>query len=242
MNILTRYIAALLLIVPAGSAHAQETMRIPLNAENESVFPVRLDGVTLERAYLIVGPQSRDGRGGSLELGLNVTTGEETYRERLHCGRNAVGQPPNDFPKAVGRYLLDLDIREDGADLLIRPLKFGDRFIVDTASGRSTTVETLSISCESRMTAQLAGRDGGYGGYETAYSFRVSNGRDEKTLRFAYIDNGGTVSRTAAQTWNGYTIEMPGGFEPPELRVSSERRHRKTVRPIAKSNESQFTE
>lgn len=216
----------LLLFFSAGCANAQKIMRIPLEKGYNNNPSIQLDSLSILPVNLAINTEPWDGRNLSLQLQLEVTDRQGDYTAYLGYYEKADNdQLRNTFPRAIGKYLLTLDVREDGTDLLIRPLKFGYEFIIDFEKGRSAIVEALTITCNVWFTADLLNSDHGYGGYEISLSFEVSDGNSKDTLQFEYVRTyrGETteIENNNTREWKNYKIEILDNFtEPFKLRVT----------------------
>lgn len=210
-----------MLAISQGCINAQTSMRIPLKQGYDSNPSVQIGDMTIELVNLFIRSEPWDGRNLSLQLEMKIMHHTEGYTTFLGYYEKTNNQLRNNFPKAVDQYLFDLDIRDDGVDLLIDTLKYGNEFIIDLKIGTSITVEDLTLTYEFGSSGNLIGPDHSYIGYDIRHLFKVSDRKSEEVIEFEYISNRGIINNDGIKEWKGYKIEILDDFqEPLKLRVT----------------------
>lgn len=213
------HIASILLLsmLYVGCTNAQETMRIALKKGYDSNPTVQVDSLTIELVNLFIRSEPWDGRNLSMQLEMNIINSatEEEYTTFLGYYEKTGDELRNTFPKAFGKYLFDLDIRDDGVDLLIDTLKLGDEFFIELKSGGGVVVGDLSVIYESGWSDETINPDFSYGGYSIHHSFKISDGKNSKILDFSYSNENNAIENNGMQKWRGYKIEILDDFREP---------------------------
>lgn len=244
-NVRVVIITLFVLILSTEFTNAQQIKRIPLKQGIYMNPAFQLDGLTIEPINLYIRPELRDWRDEgdcSLQLELDISNqSEELLIEYYEEDIKLYGPYRNTFPRAFEKYLFDLDIRKDGVDLLIRPLRSGDEFIIDDKSGVTYVVDSLTITYLDSAFENLITVENKYSGYKVRSLFTVSDGEDLDTLnfrhvysvdgdeihdeefeqfKFLYYDYRDETQTEGSIQWKNYRIEIMDGFEPPKLRVT----------------------
>jgi len=217
------YIVSLLFMftISQGCIKAQTKMRIPLKQGYDSNPSVQIGDLTIDLVNLFIRQEPWDGRNLSLQLEMKIKNQTGEHRTFLGYYEKTDDQLRNNFPKAFDRYLFGLDIRDDGVDLLIDTLKFGDEFIIDLKIDRSFTVEDLTLTYKFGSSGNLIGPDHRYAGYDITHMFNVSDGVSEGIIDFEYVYHNGTIENDGTKEWKDYKIEILDDFrEPLKLRVT----------------------
>lgn len=127
------FILLLLLILPitaVGKMNKQDTMRIPL--KEGSINPtIQLDSMDIEFVDFYIQPRPWNNRSPNVWLKMRIVSQGDGYETFLNYYEKNDEQIQSNFPLAIGKYLLSLDVSKDNVDLLISPLKWGDTFVFD---------------------------------------------------------------------------------------------------------------
>lgn len=207
--------------ISQGGITAQTNMRIPLQQGYNNNPSVKIDDITIDPVNLFIRSEPWDGRNLSLQLEMKVIDQAKEYTTFLGYYEKNDDQLRNNYPKAIGKYLFDLDIRDDGVDLLINTLKYGDEFVTDLKIEDSIIIEDFVITYEFGSSGNLISPDHNYTGYDIRHMFRVSDGKDKGTIEFEYVNNRGIIENNGTKEWNGFKIEILDDFRKPlKLRVA----------------------
>lgn len=222
-QIIFAFILLLLLILPitaVGKMKKQDTMRIPL--KEGIVNPtIQLDSMDIEFVDFYIQPRPWNSRSPNVWLKMRIVSQGDGYETFLNYYEKNDEQIQSNFPLAIGKYLLSLDVSKDSVDLLISPLKWGDTFVFDKKYKKGVTINGLTITYDFGVTANLIDEHGDFGGYEISESFKLSENKVEQVVDFNYIST--REDNQTINIWNGYRIEILDNFNAPlKLRVTKE--------------------
>lgn len=200
--------------------NAQSNIRIPLKEGVNNNPAIEIDSMIIELENLYINPDPSDGHSPSLILKVNIIDRLENNRVLFQYYERNDSQYQNSFPKAIGKYLFDLEIHDNDIYFLIDTLKFGDEFFIDLKEGRSIIIEDLTVTGGTSWNADLIEPDHSYGGHEIVYTFKVSDGLSDEILGFTYLDRKGEIEIERRHEWKNYRIEILNDFyEPLKMKV-----------------------
>lgn len=217
------FILLLLLILPitaVGKMKKQDTMRMPL--KEGIVNPaIQLYSMDIEFVDFYIQPRPWNSRSPNVWLKMRIVSQGDGYETFLNYYEKNDEQIQSNFPLAIGKYLLSLDVSKDSVDLLISPLKWGDTFVFDKKYKKGVTINGLTITYDLGVTANLIDEHGDFGGYEISESFKLSENEVEQVVDFNYIST--QEDNQTINIWNGYRIEILDNFNAPlKLKVTKE--------------------
>ena len=185
------------------------TKMIPLKVGRENP-PVQFETLHIKPIYLIVQNENDRSPNVELRIELNAAGNNNEYSTTLAYSYN---DPNIYYPRAFENYLLGLEINEDGVHLTVEKLDFGKEFYLEL--NQKAVIGNFSVTFESTMSDWSVDRNGNYLESRAYFNILLSDGTEQKGLRFQAIHARGSDKKLMIEgeddlqtVWKNYRISL----------------------------------